>query len=252
MRLAVHGGSPGRALVSVARRDRGIVLTIAVFLVLIASMVGYNVSTTSNQRDTALIVNITARQRTLVERYIKDLLLTLQGIQADPGPSRDVLVSTATVLLDGGKVAAPQGSTDATVTISAVEEPRVRRQLEHARELIFELTTTGDRVLAAGQDSPTYAADVRQMRVLAAQLSSVTGDAAGGVTRNARDSLDEPGARRSDTRIVQRRGRGRDGIAAASGGRSAIGTLPFARPQLGRPHHRDRRAGPGEIPESFV
>ncbi len=83
---------PGRALVSVARRDRGIVLTIAVFLVLIASMVGYNVATTANQRDTALIVNITARQRTLVERYIKDVLLTLQGIQADPGPSRDVLI----------------------------------------------------------------------------------------------------------------------------------------------------------------
>jgi len=52
--------------------------------VLIASMVGYNAFTTYNQRDTALIVNITARQRTLVERYIKDVLLKLQGIQADP------------------------------------------------------------------------------------------------------------------------------------------------------------------------
>jgi two-component system sensor histidine kinase/response regulator len=179
----------GATLLSVIRRDRSIVLTITVFLVLIASMVGYNALTTYNQRDTALIVNITARQRTLVERYIKDVLLKLQGIQADPSESQGVLVSTATVLLEGGKVAAPQGSTDATVTISGIQETKVRRQLEHSRELITKLTATGDRVLAAGKDSPTYSTDIREMRVLAAQLSSVTGDAAGGVTRNARSAL---------------------------------------------------------------
>jgi PAS domain S-box-containing protein len=171
------------------RRDRRIIGTIVVFLVLITAMVGYNGLTTANQRDAPLIVNVTARQRTLVERYIKDVLLKLGGFQADPNESRDVLVDTATVLLEGGEVAAPQGSTDATITISAIREPRVRRQLENARDLIFELTTIGDRVLAAGPDSPTYVDDVGQMRVLAAQLSSVTGDAAGGVTSNARDAL---------------------------------------------------------------
>ncbi|MEY2444431.1 MAG: hypothetical protein QOE00_1011, partial [Ilumatobacteraceae bacterium] len=127
------------ALLSVIRRDRQIVITILVFLVLIASMVGYNVFTTANQRDTALVVNITARQRTLVERYIKDVLLKVQGFQADPNESRDVLVNTATALLEGGKVAAPQGSTDASVTISGIHEMRVRRQLEHARDLISQL-----------------------------------------------------------------------------------------------------------------
>jgi hypothetical protein len=116
--------SAGSALLSVIRRDRRIVITIAAFLVLIAAMVGYNVVTTANQRNTALIVNITARQRTLVERYIKDVLLKLQDIQADPSESRGVLESTATVLLEGGKVAAPQGSTDATVTISGIHEAR--------------------------------------------------------------------------------------------------------------------------------
>ena len=190
-RSAPHRASwwGSRALFSLVRRDRGIVITIAVFLILIGSMVGYNVATTASQRDTALIVNITARQRTLVERYIKDLLLKLQGITADPVPSRDVLVSTARALLDGGEVAAPQGSTDAKVTIPAVQETRVRRQLEHAQQLITELTTTGDRLLVAGQGSGSYGDDVQHLRVLAAQLSSVTGDAAGGVTRNARNAL---------------------------------------------------------------
>jgi two-component system, sensor histidine kinase and response regulator len=182
-------GRVGSAVVSFVRRDRGIVLTIVVFLILIASMVGYNVVTTANQRDTALIVNITARQRTLVERYIKDVLLKLQGMQADPNESKDVLVKTADALLEGGEVSAPQGSTDATVTISGIHEPIVRRQLEHARDLIGQLTTIGDRVLANGAASSGYSGDVDQMRLLAAQLSSVTGDAAGGVTRNARDAL---------------------------------------------------------------
>ncbi|MEP7203615.1 MAG: response regulator [Ilumatobacteraceae bacterium] len=170
------------------RRDRGIVLTIGLFLLLIATMVGYNVMTTYNQSDSALVVNVTARQRTLVERYIKDVLLKLQGAQADPSESREVLVSTATALLEGGEVAAPQGSTDAKVTIPAITAAKERRQLEHARELISELTATGDRLLAAPDSSPVND-DVYKMRILAAQLSSVTGDAAGGVTRNARDAL---------------------------------------------------------------
>src|SRR5258706_14961694 len=129
-----------RALFWLVRRDRGILLTIAVFLILIGSMVGYNGATPSSNRDTAFVVNVTARRRTLVERYIKDLLLKFQGTQADPGPSRDVLISTARALLDGGEVAAPQGSTDATVNIPAVHETRVRRQLEHARQLGGEHT----------------------------------------------------------------------------------------------------------------
>ena len=182
-------GRSASTLRSLVRRDRGIVLTIAAFLVLIAAMVGYNVATTANQRDTALIVNITARQRTLVERYIKDVLLKVQNFKADPSESRDVLEKTATALLEGGEVAAPQGSVDARVTISGIHEAVVRRQLEHARELISDLTALGDHVLALGKDAPTYQDEVTKMRILAAQLSSVTGDAAGGVTRNARDAL---------------------------------------------------------------
>ncbi len=185
-RPTAGGGFGMRTLL---RRDGRIIVTIGVFLVLIASMVGYNAFTTYNQRDTALIVNITARQRTLVERYIKDVLLKVQGVQADPSESSNVLVDTARVLLEGGKVAAPQGSTDATVSISGVEETTVRRQLEHARQLISDLTTLGDQVVEKGKDSPTFDSDIKDMRILAAQLSSVTGDAAGGVTRNARAAL---------------------------------------------------------------
>ena len=62
---------------------------------------------------------MTARQRTLTERYIKDTVLALDGVQADPEASAKILRETATALLDGGEVVTPQGSLDQRVRIPA-------------------------------------------------------------------------------------------------------------------------------------
>src|SRR4029453_9973330 len=75
---------------------------IPVFIVLVTAIVAYNARATSQERGSALVVNIAARQRALVERYTKDGLLVLDGFKADPEVSSTALHQDAAALLDGG------------------------------------------------------------------------------------------------------------------------------------------------------
>jgi PAS domain S-box-containing protein len=170
------------------RLDRRLGWVIPVFIVLVTAIVGYNARTTAQERGSALVVNIAGRQRTLVERYTKDVLLVVDGFQADPDKSGAALHQTADALLDGGSVLAPQGN-DLRVKIPPARDWKVRRKLDQDRRLIDELTRTGDRLLEGGRADPGYAAGVTQLRVLSAQLSSVSNDAVGEITKHTEASL---------------------------------------------------------------
>ena len=81
---AAASGSMGGRCAEIA----SIVAIVAAFVVLVGGMVGYNAWATDRERPTPLVVDVTARQRTLVERYIKDIVLKLDGDQADPERER--------------------------------------------------------------------------------------------------------------------------------------------------------------------
>jgi diguanylate cyclase (GGDEF)-like protein/PAS domain S-box-containing protein len=170
------------------RLDRRLGWVIPVFIALVTGIVGYNARTTSRERGSALVVNIAARQRTLVERYTKDVLLVVDGFQADPDTSAAILHQTADALLDGGSVLAPQGNDD-RVRIPTARNWKVRRKLEQDRRLIEALTRTGDGLVEHGRADPRYAAEVTRLRVLSAQLSSVSNDAVGEITKHTEASL---------------------------------------------------------------
>jgi diguanylate cyclase (GGDEF)-like protein/PAS domain S-box-containing protein len=170
------------------RLDRRLGWVIPVFIVLVTGIVGYNAQATAHERGSALVVNIASRQRTLVERYTKDVLLVIDGFQADPAESGAILHQTAVALLDGGSVEAPQGNDD-RVEIPPQRDLKIRRKLDQDRRLIEELTRTGDDLLNHGRDDPNYTAKVTRLRVLSAQLSSVSNDAVGEITKHTEASL---------------------------------------------------------------
>jgi diguanylate cyclase (GGDEF)-like protein/PAS domain S-box-containing protein len=170
------------------RLDRRLGWVIPVFIVLVTAIVGYNAQATAHERGSALVVNVASRQRTLVERYTKDVMLAVDGFQADPAQSGAILHQTADALLDGGSVVAPQGN-DNRVEIPAQRDWKVRRKLDQDRRLIEELTRTGDDLRNRGRGDPNYAAEVTRLRVLSAQLSSVSNDAVGEITRDTEASL---------------------------------------------------------------
>jgi PAS domain S-box-containing protein len=161
---------------------------IPVLIVLVAAIVGYNARAIDQQRGSALVVYTAARQRAFVERYTTDVLLVVDGFQADPEESAEDVREPVDVLLDGGSVRAPQGG-GARVEIAPARDWRVRRKLEQDRRLIDDLIRTGDRLLDGGRADPQYEANVTRLRVLSAQLSSVSNDAVREITQQTEASL---------------------------------------------------------------
>ena len=170
------------------RLGRRLGWVIPVLIVLVAAIVVYNARAIAEQRGSALVVNLAARQRALVERYTTDVLLVVDGFKADPEESAEDVREPVDVLLDGGSVRAPQGD-GSRVEIPPARDWRVRRKLEQDRRLIDELIRTGDSLLDGGRADPSYAADVTRLRVLSAQLSSVSNDAVQEITQQTEASL---------------------------------------------------------------
>ena len=170
------------------RLGRRLGWVIPVLIVLVTAIVVYNARAIAQQRGSALVVYTAARQRALVERYTTDVLLVVDGFKADPEESGEDVREPVDVLLDGGSVRAPQGGGQ-RVEIPPARDWRVRRKLEQDRTLIDELIRTGDRLLDGGRADPEYEANVTRLRVLSAQLSSVSNDAVREITQQTEASL---------------------------------------------------------------
>ena len=163
--------------------DRRLGLVVALYLVLIGGIVAYNARAVARERGAALIVNVAARQRSLAERYVKDVLLTSQGFQANPGEDEALLVQDADALLSGGNVVAVQGA-DAEVHISPLTDPRVVSKLQEERRLIEHLIESGDQLEEMPRTDPRFDARIMQLRIIGAQVGSISNDAVGQMTHD--------------------------------------------------------------------
>ena len=99
---------PRLPILSDLRLGRRLGWVIPVLIVLVAAIVGYNARAIAQQRGSALVVYTAARQRAFVERYTTDVLLVVDGFQADPKESGAAMRQPVDVLLDGDSVRAPQ------------------------------------------------------------------------------------------------------------------------------------------------
>ena len=152
------------------------------YLLLIAGIVGYNAHEMGHERGAALVVNVAARQRALAERYVKDVIFNTESIQADPQGDESQLLTNADALLHGGDVAVVQG-TDGTVHIPPVTgDRRVIVKLEADQRLIEKLVASGDELLRMTPDNPAFAAQLLEVRVRGAQVTSVSNDTVGQMT----------------------------------------------------------------------
>ncbi|TMK29135.1 MAG: PAS domain S-box protein [Actinobacteria bacterium] len=168
--------------------ERRLLWIVAVYLLVIGTILGYNAIATASERDAALVVNVAARQRAVAERYIKDVLLSLSGYPADPQADAQALQENAVALLDGGTVDAVQGA-DGRAHIPASNDWKVRAKLNQERRLIAKLVSTGDDLLARGPGAPDLHQRILQLRIIGAQVSTITNDAVGQMTRDVDATL---------------------------------------------------------------
>src|SRR6476646_6970368 len=131
-------GAAGRRLLApgALHLDRRIGRTLAIYLVVITVIVGYNARAIADQRGSALSVNVAARQRALAARYEKDVVLTTLGMQADPGADAEQLLANADALLHGGEVLAVQGADEEIHIRPASHDRLVVDKLEEENRLI--------------------------------------------------------------------------------------------------------------------
>ena len=131
-----------------APRGRGAMIAILATICLVSALtVIISTRTTSGARNQASVVEIAGRQRTLAERYLNDVLLTLNGDQADPAYTASLLRGSANVLLDGGAAPGVNGDDD-RVVLPRATDPAIRAQLKQEARLVNDLTATGEAILA--------------------------------------------------------------------------------------------------------
>ena len=133
------------------------------------------------------MVEVAARQRTLAERYVNEVLLVRAGARADPATRRALLAQSADALLDGGDGARRSTATTTRPTLPAADRRRPSApQLEQERRLVADLTATGSALLAAPPGRPRVPLTaheridvtdpVERLRVLAALTSNVVAE----------------------------------------------------------------------------
>jgi diguanylate cyclase (GGDEF)-like protein/PAS domain S-box-containing protein len=177
---------------AVARSRRAPVLAIFLTFALIsATTIVLSVSATKGSQHRTSVIEIAARQRTLAERYVEEILLVRDGRQANPSYTAGVLAASATTLLEGGTVPAVNGDDDAT-SLPAAEGHVLRAQFAQEQRLVADLTATGEAVLGhrptvnlpptAGEHVGALDPIIR-LRVLAALTSSIAFRAAREVGR---------------------------------------------------------------------
>lgn len=171
------------------RRSLRLSWVLAPYLIVITVIVGYNAHAIARQRGSALSVNVAARQRALSERYVKDVVLLTQGIQADPQDDASQLRTNADALLGGGEVIAVQGADGEIVIPPASTNALVVAKLEEERRLIGSLLASGDSLLRMTPSDPGYRARLLDLRVVAGQVNSISNDAVGQMTRDAESAF---------------------------------------------------------------
>jgi diguanylate cyclase (GGDEF)-like protein/PAS domain S-box-containing protein len=170
-----------------AARGRRTIVAILVTLAAVSSgSVLLSIRATARSQHRAAVLEVAARQRTLAERYVKEILLVRAGQQADPGYTASLLRQSARVLLTGGEAPEVNGDDDKADLIPASGRV-VRAQVVQQQRLVHDLVATGSAVLAGRPvsavrmqaDEHVVGGDpVKHLRVLAALTANVALNAA--------------------------------------------------------------------------
>lgn len=185
-----------------ASRGRGTIIAIVcTFALVFTTSALISIWSTGKSTNRAAVVEIAARQRTLAERYVGQLLLVRHGARADPARTGALLTQSAAALLNGGVAPAVEGDDD-DVQIEAQTSPSIRAQIEEQQKLIHDLTATGSAYLAGrpvdslpmtGGEHIAAKGSLMRVRILSGLTSNVSLDAARTIAaqtdRNITDSI---------------------------------------------------------------
>jgi diguanylate cyclase (GGDEF)-like protein/PAS domain S-box-containing protein len=163
------------------RGHRTIAAIVLTFALGATTSAAVSIWATGRSKNRAVVLEVAARQRTLAERYIGELLLAPRSGANEAAHTGTLLRQSARVLLDGGTAPAVEGDDDEE-RLPATTDRVVRAQLRQEQRLVEDLIASG-RAFAAGRPQSTVrltageritATDpLDRVRVLAALTSNV-------------------------------------------------------------------------------
>src|SRR5439155_16514565 len=109
--------------------------------------------------------------------------------QADPGEDAQQLLANADALLHGGEVLAVQGADEEIQIRPASHDRIVVAKLSEEHRLIQKLIAAGDDLYAMRTGQPGYQEQLRNLRIVGAQVTSISNDAVGQMTRETESAL---------------------------------------------------------------
>jgi PAS domain S-box-containing protein len=132
--------------------------------------------TADRSQSPAQVLQIAARQRTLAERYAKEVLLALAGAPSSAPSVAHDLDQSVEAMLDGGFAPGVAGDDD-EAHIAALQGAGLRRELLQERRLIHDLVATGDALLTARELPTHFTAHERFPRTMPplVRLTALTG-----------------------------------------------------------------------------
>ncbi len=165
-----------------SRNRRAVVAILVTIGISSALSLGLSISATSRSKNRAVVLEVAARQRTLAEQYVEDVLLKLQGEKASPGYDAQVLSQSADALLNGGEAPQVNGNDD-EAALPAASGLIVRRQLKQEQRLVLDLENTGSALIAhqdvqavpfTAGEHPHMTDPIERLRELAALTANVS------------------------------------------------------------------------------
>jgi diguanylate cyclase (GGDEF)-like protein/PAS domain S-box-containing protein len=168
------------------RGSRTIVAIVITFAAVSAATVFLSIRATARSQHHAAELEVAARQRSLAERYVGEVLVVRAGGHADPEYTASLLVNSADVLLAGGEAPSVNGDDD-DADLPPASGAVARAQLTQGRRLVHDLTVTGSELLAHHPvaDIPLTAGErieprdpVQRLRVLSALTANISLNAA--------------------------------------------------------------------------
>jgi diguanylate cyclase (GGDEF)-like protein/PAS domain S-box-containing protein len=168
------------------RARRTIVAIVLTFALISTASAAISIWATSRSKNGGSVVEVAARQRTLAERYVQELLLVRSGNTADPEHIGALLAQSAHALLDGGTAPKVEGDDDGT-TIAAATDPALRAQLRQEQRLVTDLTLSGraflqgrplSEIRLTANERIGRQAPLQRIRILASLTSNVSLNAA--------------------------------------------------------------------------
>ncbi|MEK6777738.1 MAG: ATP-binding protein [bacterium] len=139
------------------------VIPVLLFLV-VAGIFFHTTNTIQQQKPMTLLVNMAGRQRMLYQKYVREVLLTSQGIEFDHRTTLRTLMETLNALIRGGSVVVNL-TTGETANLPSAPTREILITLEEQKKLFTELSVAAESFLQATPDrqSPEYLRQVKEL-----------------------------------------------------------------------------------------